>query len=64
LATALPTSDLPEPDTPVRTIATAFPGHPVNHIVGDLRRDDFTLERVTLHTLSIALANWRGKVAH
>ena len=26
LATALQTSDLPEPDTPVRTIATAFPG--------------------------------------
>jgi hypothetical protein len=26
LATALPTSDLPEPDTPVRTIATPFPG--------------------------------------
>ena len=26
LATSRPTSDLPEPDTPVRTIARAFPG--------------------------------------
>ena len=38
--------------------------HPVDHLVGHMRRDNFMLERVTLHLLAIALAKRRGKVAH
>jgi hypothetical protein len=64
LATSRPTSDLPEPDTPVRTIARAFPGDEPIAVILELILDELG-SAIAESIFSANVCSWReGKRAN